>query len=309
MVSGKVNISWKAGGDREEGETLDHVYNGLDASGNEINWQSPERFQENVLINAITHPRRLLQRLIRNAGILKEKFFTRTNFWWGLTPLVILGLFTQPWTLQRLRYEAFLITIIAVLLVVFLPFGYLARYFAPAFPILLMWTARGALDLGRWLQETVVLSGGGSWSNWYVKAGLGWLPAGMALLSLCLTIPVSAERAVSAMYYGDKEAGLWLKTHTPSDAKVMSQDKAVALYADRGWVPSPNADWARFMKYAVAHGARYLVVRDFMLEKYRPELASAVHNGAPELELVHTFEEPHKPEKITTFVYRIVKTS
>jgi 4-amino-4-deoxy-L-arabinose transferase-like glycosyltransferase len=309
MISGKLQISWKAGGDREEGETLDHVYNGLDSSGSEINWQSPERFQGNVLSNVITHPSRLLQRVIRHAGSLKEKFFTRTNFWWGLTPLVILGLFKQPWGWWRLRYEAFLITIIVVLLVVFLPFGYLARYFAPAFPILLMWTARGALELGRWLQETVILAGRLSLSNRYVKAGLGWFPAGMAVLSLLLAIPVTAERAISAMYYGDKEAGLWLKTHTPGDAKVMSQDVAVALYAGRDWVPSPNADWALFMRYATAHGAQYLVVRDFMLEKYRPELASVVRNGVPELELVHTFEEPHESKKITTFVYRIVKSS
>jgi hypothetical protein len=142
-----------------------------------------------------------------------------------------------------------------------------------------------------------------------VKASLGWFPAGMAVLSLLLAIPVTAERAISAMYYGDKEAGLWLMTHTPGDAKVMSQDVAVALYARRDWVPSPNADWALFMRYATAHGAQYLVVRDFMLEKYRPELASVVRNGAPELELVHTFEEPHESKKITTFVYRIVKSS
>jgi len=309
MISGKTNITWRAGGWRDEGKSPDEIYNGLDSSGKEINWLSAERFQGDVLRTVLAEPSRLVKRVIRSAGSLKENFFARTNFWWVLTPLVILGLFREPWSRRRLRYEAFLFTIIAVLLVVFLPFGFLARFFAPAFPVLLMWTAKGALELGRWAQETGATSCRGSFSNHYVKTGLGWLPAGMAGLALILTIPVAAERAISAMYFGDKEAGLWLKTHISGVGKVMSEDVAVAVYAGRGWVPAPNTDWARFLRYAAAHDAEYLVVRDFRLESRRPELASVVRNGTPELELIHTFEEPHKSERITTFVYRILQAS
>ncbi|HEY3475928.1 MAG TPA: glycosyltransferase family 39 protein, partial [Anaerolineales bacterium] len=309
MISGKLNISWQAGGYRDEGKTLDEIYNGLDSSGEEINWLSTERFQGDVLRTVIAEPNRLLKRVIRSAGSLKEHFFTRTNFWWGLTPLVILGLFREPWSRRRLRYEALLLTIIAVLLVVFLPFGFLARYFSPAYPVLLMWTAKGALELGRWAQETGVSWRAGSFSNRYAKAGLAWFPAGMAVLSLILTIPIAAERAISAMYFGDKEAGLWLKTHTPDVGGVMSEDIAVAVYAGRSWVPSPKTDWEHFLRYAIAHRAGYLVVRDSRLEIRRPELASVVRNGTAELELIHTFVEPHTPDKSTTFVYRILKTS
>jgi 4-amino-4-deoxy-L-arabinose transferase-like glycosyltransferase len=309
MISGKTNITWRAGGWRDEGKSLDEIYNGLDSSGQEINWLSPERFRGDVLRTVMAEPSGLVTRVIRSAGNLKENFFARTNFWWGLTPLVILGLFREPWSRRRLRYEAFLFTIIAVLLVVFLPVGFLARFFAPAFPVLLTWTAKGALELGRWAQETGAALCRGFFSNHYVKAGLGWLPAGMAVLALILTIPVAAERAISAMYFGDKEAGLWLKTHISGVGKVMSEDIAVAVYAGRGWVPSPNTDWARFLRYAAAHGAEYLVVRDFRLESRRPELASVVRNGTPELELIHSFEEPHKSERITTFVYHILKAS
>jgi hypothetical protein len=308
MISGKLHITWKAGGYREEGwKTQDQMYFGLDSSGAQINWLSAERYQGNVLSKVLAHPGDLLYRVIRNAGRLKDNFFTRTNFWWVLTPLVILALFNQPWSLRRLKYEAFFMTMLAILLVSFLPFGYLARYFAPAFPILLMWTARGALELGEWLQETIQLSGGRSLSNPHIKAGVGWFPGVVIVLALVLTIPLSADREIGAMYLGDKEAGLWLKRHIPGDAKVMAQDLAVALYAGRGWewVPSPNADWERFMKFARARRAKYLVVRDHNLAVGRPELASAVRNGVPELELLHTFEEPHRPGRITTFVYRI----
>jgi len=306
MISGKLRISWNAGS-TDKGKNGGRIYEGLDSSGVEINWLSKERFQGNLLSDVIAHPSDLVNRVFRHAGSLKENLFSRTNFWWGLLPLVILGLFKQSWSRQRLRYEAFLLTIIAVLLVAFLPFGFVVRYFAPAFPILLMWTARGALELGRWLQETVIVAGGVSFSNRYVQAGLGWFPAGIAVVALCLTIPVAAERAISGTPFGDKEAGRWLKTHIPDDGKVMAQDVAVAIYSGRGWVPSPNTDWIRFKEYAMTHGARYLVVSDYLLEEYRPELASVVRNGAPELELIFTFEDTHLPQKITTFIYRLVK--
>jgi hypothetical protein len=110
------------------------------------------------------------------------------------------------------------------------------------------------------------------------------------------------------MYFGDKEAGLWLRTHAPVDAKVMSRDPAVAVYAGRVWVPSPRADWARFLKYAAAHGATHLVVRDYLLKEYRPELAFIVSNGAPELELLYTFRETYRPGRVPTLVYRILRT-
>ena len=160
MISGKLNVSWKAGaGYGDNGKSLDQLYNGLDSSGEEINSLSMERFREDLLGHVISHPSDILHRVVRHAGSLKEQFFTRSSFWWGLTPLVVLGLFNQPWDRRRLRYEAFLITIIVVLLIVFLPFGFLVRYFAPAYPVLLMWTAMGALGLGRWLQDTVMLAG------------------------------------------------------------------------------------------------------------------------------------------------------
>ncbi len=307
MISGKLNITWKVGGDADQGKSLDHLFQGLDSSGEEINYLSRERFQGSVLQNMLTDPGGLAHRVLQHGRRLKEKFFTRTSFSWVLTPLVVVGLFKQPWNRRRLRYEAFLITIIIVLMLVFLPFGFLVRYFAPAYPVCLMWTAKGALELGGWLQDTVELWREQSLPNQHLKAVLGWLPAGMAALFLILTIPVAVDRSIRATNFGEKEAGLWLKAHTPADAKVMANEIAVALYADRGWVPSPNTDWIRFMKYARVRGANYFVVRDFRLEHFRPELASILHKGTPELELLFSFEEPYRPESIKTLVYRISK--
>ncbi|MGE0470169.1 MAG: ArnT family glycosyltransferase [Nitrospira sp.] len=309
MISGKTNITWEAGGYGYGGKSLDHLYNDLDSSGKEINWLSRERFQASVLQNIFNNPGSLVQRVIRHGYSLKNEFFATTSFWWGFIPLVAVGLFKQPWSRRRLRYEVVLITIILVLMLVFLPFGFMVRYFATAYPVLLMWTSKGALELGGWLQDTVELWRGQSLLGQQLKAMLGWLPACIATLFLILTIPVAADRSVSQTFFGYKEAGLWLKAHTVVDAKVMTKELAVALYADRGWVPSPNTDWIQFIKYARVHDASYLVVRDYRLEEYRPELASVLHKDTPELDLVFSFQEPHRPESIRTLVYRISKAS
>jgi hypothetical protein len=307
MISGKVNMSWNASEKGAGWMAYDQLTNGLDSSGREINWLSPDRFQANTLQTALDDPGGLLRRVIAGTRSLKDQFFERTNFWWGLTPLVIVALFKHPWDRRRLRHEAFLITVILGLLFVFLPFGVLMRYFAPAFPVLLIWTARGALDMGVWLQDTLALWRGKSASETPLKVMLRWLPAGMVVGFLILTIPVTAQGWIGVTAFGDKEAGLWLKEHTPADAKIMTQELGVTLYAERRYVPSPHTDWTRFMKYARAHNADYLVVRDYRLAEYRPQLAFLLERGAPELELVFTFEEPliYGTVKTKTFVYHI----
>lgn len=203
-------------------------------------------------------------------------------------------------------HEAFLITIIIVLLLVFLPFaGVLVRYFAPAFPVLLIWTARGALGLGAWVLDTLELLRGRPVSGRYPKAILGWLPAAMVVLFFLTMVPVVAHEGVQGLSLGEKKAGQWLREHSAADARIMSRDIAVGLYANRRYVASPNTDWTRFLQYARSRGADYLVASSSELTRVRPQLSFLLEDGAPELELVFSFEESQG----RTLVYHIAKSS
>jgi hypothetical protein len=62
------------------------------------------------------------------------------------------------------------------------------------------------------------------------------------------------------------------------------------------------------MRYARTHDANYLVVRDYKLPEYRPQLASVVQKGTPDLELLFTFEESHITGSVRTLVYHISST-
>jgi hypothetical protein len=308
MLSGKMGITWEVGDAMiaHDAVAFDRLNTGLDSSGQELFWFSPDRFKHSHSLTGriLMNPMSVVHRVRANVSEFENQFFS--VFWFGLLPLVALGLFKKPWDRRCLRHEVFLISIIIVLLMVFLPFGVLVRYFAPAFPVLLMWTARGALELGVWLQDTLELCLRRPASCRTFRSMVGWLPAGIVVLFLLKGVYAAAQDGPHATFFGYKEAGLWLRTHTQVGAAVMTSELGTALYADRRWVPSPHTDWARFLGYARAHDANYLVVYEWEL-KARPHLAFLFETGDPELELVFSFEETSLARRRTfrTLVYCI----
>lgn len=279
----------------------DRWFNALEASAKKI-WPPRELMEGSVLGQILAHPMRLVHQTYANIHILREVFFHKHVFWYGLLPLVMLALFKRPWERRRLRHEAFLVTTIIVLMLVFLPMGVLIRYFAPAFPVLLMWSARGTLELGVWVQETVGMVRERAFAGGRLKAMLSWLPAGMLVFFFLAMIPVAVSVELDDASFGHKQAGLWLKTHTPADAKVMHRSGIISFYSDRRETGSPNTDWVRLLKFARSQGANYLVVDTGDLTKLRPQLAFILENRTPELELVYSFKE----RTGETLVYRFV---
>ena len=81
----------------------------------------------------------------------------------------------------------------------------------------------------------------------------------------------------------------WLREHAPADAKVMTRDLAVALYAERGFVPSPRAEYDAYLDYARRKGATYLVVDEHELRVLRPHLAFLLNDANPPPELLPLF--------------------
>jgi len=131
------------------------------------------------------------------------------------------------------------------------------------------------------------------------------MPAAMVVLFLLMMVPVAAQGHLNGLSLGEKKAGLWLREHSAADAGIMSRDIAVGLYANRRYVPSPNTDWPRVLQYARSHSADYLVASSGELTGFRPQLSFLLETGAPELELVFSFEESEH----RWLVYRISPSS
>ena len=304
MISGKVAYVWQ----EASASNAKNKFGSNLMPGGETAWISPERFEATTLPSVQTNPEAIWARVIKNVRKFKGQFFEGGNFWWGLSPLVVIALFKQPWDRLRLRREAFLITIICVLMLTFLPVFYQTRFFAPAFPVLLIWTAQGAIYLGGWIQDTVE-----QWSDSLcgpnIKLLLRWLPASITTSLMIFMIPSVAQGWIATTFYGEKEAGLWLRLHTPLEAIVMTEELGVALYANRRWVDSPRTDWISFLRYTREKGVNFFVVRNFKLDEQQPELARILQKGTPQLELVSSFEEAHMAGSVKTLVYRLSNLS
>lgn len=298
--SGKVGVTFDLGAAviEKDPAAYDRATARLDDSGHHIIWFSPQRFQGSGMVETVLgDPLGFVRRVARNARLWVGAFFRQTVFPFIFLVPILLALFQTPWTVERTRRELFLLAAILP------PFGFLAlhievRFFAPLFPILLLWTAKGLDEIGLWLHGTVLA--------WRAESGrkpvscalggiLRALPLACALLFLIALLPVAAQEGQQATDFSYKKVGLWLREHTPLEARIMSRDVAVAVYAERAWVPSPHAEYDAYLAYARYHGVDYVVIGEREATVLRPGLAFLLDEAhpPPELELVHVQESEH----------------
>lgn len=295
MVTGKLGITYDIGEAVLERDPVlyDKVTASLDSAGKEILWWSNQRFEQSILDIFLDNPTKFLRRIWRNLRQMQAYLFSSTIFPLFLLAPVVLGWFRYPWSRRRCGLEVILwFGILPVLS--FLPFHIEVRFFSPAFPAMLIWVAVGLRDMGAWLAETLA-----HWRFGHIRKGQveylkRWQPRAVVLLSALLMVYLGftharvIERGSQDLSYAHKEIGLWLKKYAPPDAAIMSRDLAISLYAERGFVASPRADYATYLDYARRKGATYLVVDERELRVLRPHLAFLLDdtNPPPELERV-----------------------
>jgi 4-amino-4-deoxy-L-arabinose transferase-like glycosyltransferase len=260
MISGKVGITYEIGRAVETADPVlyDEIVNTLDADG-EIRAASESRYQRGEAGTAAVKPAEASGRFLRNLGHVLKSSLTSEIFsallllpaaWW------ILG---GPWTRRRLESEILLLATVAPV-ASFLAFHVQQRFFAPAFPGLLIWTAAGLQDVFRRLPA----------ARFRLAAAAA---AALALVAYAAWADVEiARRGIATSDFGHEEAGLWLKTHSAPGAKIMTQDTAISVYAGRGYVFSPRAPLEPFLAYGRRHGATHVVVDEAEVTVVRPFL-------------------------------------
>jgi len=285
LITGKLGITYAMGQAVLEHDPAlyDRLIASLDATGDEIVWYSDERFAYSIVDQIASHPDAAIQRTIANARRLAEVLFSRTIFPTALAIPLLVGLFSHPWDGRRLRHELFLIAVAAPVLS-FLPFHVEVRFFAPALPILLVWVARGLDDIGLWLTDSAGAILGRGVAR--LGEGLSLVPTAITVFVLVFIIPLAMEHGQKTTDYTHKRAGLWLRTNSPPQSVIMSRDLAIALYAQRPWVPSPNAEYSAVMRYARRHNVAYYVVDTAEITILRPQLAFILDLSNPPAELL-----------------------
>jgi MFS family permease len=308
MISGKLGVTYVAGQgavDHDPG-LYDRALSRLDEAGEEIIWFSADRFKYDIVNLIKADPRGFVRRVWQNVNTLEGVLFARQVFPFYLLFLVALGLFGSAWDRERMVKELFLIA--AVLPVfVFLPFHIELRYFAPMLPVLLLWVAKGIAAMADWSERTLaMLRCQNPQDTQPLRAGRGATILCCLLLVMYFAVlqPMIVRDGLAGMNLSRRDAGNWLKVHTPADALVMSRDTEIPFYAERRWAATPNEEYTRFITYVRKRGAAYLVVDEREVMVIRPQLSLLLNEDAPPPELRHVYTAPDPRGK--TIVYEVL---
>jgi len=152
------------------------------------------------------------------------------------------------------------------------PLGHVEqRYMFPLIPVFMLLTVEGV----QWVAS--------------FSPRLGWPGRGLAtvrrasvalaLVAAGLTVGWSARELAAYPYRSPwsepielKQAGLWLKAHTPPGAIVMARKPMVAFYADRPWVPLPYTDYEGLLQSLKSQQVSFLVMDQLFAGRLRPQL-------------------------------------
>ncbi len=94
-------------------------------------------------------------------------------------------------------------------------------------------------------------------------------------------------------------AGEWLAANTAPGARVMTRSMVLEFYARRPTVAMPAASLTATLTFARHHGAEYLVIDEFLMSRFRPQLMPLLGPLPwPGLRLVHELTHDHRVTRI-----------
>jgi hypothetical protein len=292
MLTGKVSITYEIGAAVEKGDAVlyDQVTGTLDRTTGDTRWASSGQGGKGLLDRLREEPAAFVGRLGRNALHILKSSLTSPIFSVALLLPAAWAFFALPWTRKRVAEDA-LLAAGALPVATFLTFHVQQRFFAPAFPFLLIATATGLWALRHRLVP---------------QSGRRRLAATLAVLVALAAYLGWAHGAVvrhgqESFELAHKAAGLWLRHHSPSEAKIMSRDLGISLYAERGYVTSPRASWPELLAYGRARGATHLVVDEAEARVLRPWLGILLDAPPPDIRLLATARDRHG----RTWVFRL----
>ena len=163
------------------------------------------------------------------------------------------------------------------------------RYTSQMVSLSIPWAALGCLEVAGWLHR------------WIEKEPLRKKASLILLLllsgGLFIQGRVTYSRDIRVIR---KETGLWMKSHLPRGAKVMSRLPQEAFYADLPWTIIPEKGYEEILLEARSKEVRYLVL-DGSVEKNSPGFSEKIKEE--DLILLNEFRD-HKGRRMV--VYEII---
>lgn len=279
------------------GVALDKCYFGLSENGKQLGYEAI--LEQRIGIFAyLSKPNKLIKRYIINLHLINKYVFPRL-----FSPIILIlfgaGLFLGD--SERTKKSS-------VLFLAFVP--YLAfpffivdeRYFVPFVPIILIWVARGIVEISRWSVRPM--------KDANIK--VSWVPQRQFFIEGLIVIFVITSfvpftfrpflrNEIKPNIY--KEIGEWMKSNLPRDAVLLCRKPWIPFYADKKQVTLPVASFDKVLKFAHYRKADYLIVDEN--DNVRPELGFLFEEKyvSKDLKLSHKFKDS-SGKKI--YVYQIL---
>lgn len=282
LLTGKLGITYELGEAVLEADPAlyDEITNAIDPQSGEVRWESQQRFEPVADHRMAELAQRIggnLQRLLRRAAV-------QPVFPILLVPFVFLAWLEGSWRPQRWSKEAWLWALVLPV-GAFLGYHVQQRFFAPAFPALLVWTAAGIAAARRWLARR--------WPRWRLTAQA---PALVAIAILAVAHATVLREELGTLREVHRNAGLWLRDHSPRDARILSYELDVCVWAERRCLLFPRAPLEEVLAYARQKGGTYVLVDEAESREARPFLLPLLDPAIPPpegLERLFTTSDAH----------------
>jgi hypothetical protein len=179
-----------------------------------------------------------------------------------ILPLVVLGLFCNPWTSSRASGELMMFLTVAASLVATTTIiqHFASRFYYFLSPFLILWAAKGVRELAEWAHATSLTLR----VPHLLPRTLGMAVGGLALVGLILIFVVGGFHIarVEPMDLEVKRAGEWLAT-LPGKKTIMDTTVETAFRAAAKYVPLPWSDADTALRYADFKGVNFIVVKSW----------------------------------------------
>ena len=182
---------------------------------------------------------------------------------WALLPLplTVLALWTA-WRGRRKRADLVLVGIVALATATCLGFFVQARYLIPAAGVLCILAGVGLVQVRP------------NWRKWAFYGAV-----------VLLAVPVIVDVPRHGGIFDTREpvehriAGEWLADNAPAGARIMTRSLVTEFYSARKAVAMPYGSINETVKFAYYHGVEYIVIDEFLMARFRPQLMPLLEDG------------------------------
>ncbi len=216
-----------------------------------------------------------------------ELYFDLSNPAFGspfLLLLVFLGLFALPWDGDRLAREFVLLTMaLSVVVLLASAHNLEIRYSYPFVPLATIWSGKGFEVMASWFRKTSV-SLNAAWLPEPSRMAAGGVAFLYTLLLLASYFGVDRQlgfKTEPGASQSERQAGLWLREHGGSSARISAMAARLPYYARGTLVQFPYANSDVTLRYLDSQKVDFIGLES-SYGRYIPTLSEWLKNGIPD---------------------------